>query len=72
MNRDHIMGKWTEIKGEAKRMWGDLTDDDFKVAEGDLERLWGRVQQRYATKRENLRQEYDKFVEKYMPKKDAA
>ena len=72
MNRDQIQGKWSEIKGEVKRQWGELTDDDFKYAEGDLEKLWGRVQQRYGEKKEGLRAEFDRLIERISPKKDAA
>jgi len=32
MNKDIISGKWTQLKGKAQAKWGDLTDDDFKVA----------------------------------------
>ena len=27
MNNDQIAGKWKQLKGEAKVMWGKLTDD---------------------------------------------
>lgn len=35
MNTDIISGKWTQLKGKAQAKWGDLTDDDFKIAEGN-------------------------------------
>lgn len=72
MTRDQIVGKWTEIKGEAKRIWGDLTDDDFTYAQGDMEKLYGRIQQRYGEKKQGLRDSFDRFIDKISPKKDAA
>jgi len=47
MNKDIISGKWTQLKGKAQAKWGDLTEEDFKVAEGNAEYLAGRLQERY-------------------------
>lgn len=52
MNRDQIMGKWEELKGKAKRIWGELTDDDFKKAEGSADKLYGIIQQRFGVNKE--------------------
>jgi len=44
MNKDIIAGKWTQMKGSLKEKWGDLTDDDFDVAEGNAQYLAGKLQ----------------------------
>ncbi len=36
-------GSWQELKGTAKQLWGQLTDDDLDVAEGKTEEFIGRV-----------------------------
>jgi uncharacterized protein YjbJ (UPF0337 family) len=36
-----------EIKGEAKRKWGKLTDDDLTEIKGTKEKLLGVLQKRY-------------------------
>lgn len=46
MNQDHASGKWAQIRGRAKRAWGELTDDDFKKAEGSVEKLYGVIQEK--------------------------
>ena len=43
MNQDQAKGKWDQIKGRAKEAWGALTDDDFKRAEGSVEKLYGVI-----------------------------
>ena len=48
MNEDILKGKWKQLKGEVKSQWGKLTDDDLDRAEGDAEKLIGRVQERTA------------------------
>ena len=34
MNEDILKGKWHEMKGEVKKQWGKLTDDDLKTISG--------------------------------------
>jgi len=36
-------GRWDQLVGQAKRLWGKLTNDDLKVAEGDYDALIGRI-----------------------------
>jgi uncharacterized protein YjbJ (UPF0337 family) len=43
---DKMKGKLKQLKGEIKRKWGKLTDDDLMEAEGDMEKLVGKIQER--------------------------
>lgn len=52
MNNDQFKGHWKQLEGEAKRTWGKLTDDDWRVAEGDVDKLSGRLQVRYGDAKE--------------------
>ncbi|MCC8472169.1 CsbD family protein [Xanthomonas phaseoli] len=61
MNSDIISGKWTQLKGKAQAKWGDLTDDDFKVAEGNAEYLRGKLQERYGWDRDRAQTEVRAF-----------
>lgn len=54
LNKDQVEGKWDEIKGKAKRIWGELTDDDFTKAEGSAEKLHGIIQQRFGDAKEAI------------------
>ena len=47
MNKDIFEGAWEEVKGKMKQSWGKLTDDDFKVIEGDHQELFGKLQKHY-------------------------
>ena len=62
MNKDIISGKWTQLKGRAQARWGDLTDDDFDVAEGNAEYLAGKLQERYGWAREDAKREVDDWM----------
>ncbi|KQO00325.1 MULTISPECIES: CsbD family protein [Stenotrophomonas] len=61
MNKDIISGKWTQLKGKAQAKWGDLTDDDLKVAEGNAEYLAGRLQERYGWAKDRAETEVHDF-----------
>ena len=57
MNKDIAAGKWKQLKGEVKRQWGMLTDDEIDQIEGDSEKLTGLVQERYGKSREDAERE---------------
>ncbi len=61
MNKDTIEGNWKQLKGKIQAKWGDLTDDDFKVAEGNAEYLAGKLQERYGWDRDRADTEVRDF-----------
>jgi uncharacterized protein YjbJ (UPF0337 family) len=62
MNRDQVMGHWHQIKADAKVAWAKLTDDDWAEVEGDIEKLTGRIQERYGDAREAVAQKLNLLV----------
>jgi uncharacterized protein YjbJ (UPF0337 family) len=65
MNSDVLKGKWLQLKGEIKAQWGRLTDDDLDIVKGDMEKLIGKVQERYGYERERARQEVDDYFKRH-------
>jgi len=59
MNEQQLKGKWTQVKGEVKRKWGRLTDDDLMEVEGNYEKLIGKVQERYGESEEDVKKWMD-------------
>lgn len=57
VNRDTLRGQWTQLKGEVKSRWGQLTDDELTRVEGDTEKLIGALQTRYGYARGRAEQE---------------
>jgi len=53
MNKDVFQGKWTQLRGSAKKTWGKLTDDDLKRADGGYDKFVGTLQERYGYARED-------------------
>jgi len=52
LNSDQLKGKWPQFKGELKSTWGKFTDDDLRQIEGDYDKFVGKVQERYADKKD--------------------
>jgi uncharacterized protein YjbJ (UPF0337 family) len=46
-NKDILLGKWHELKGQVRQQWAKLTDDDLTRLSGKTEELSGVLQQRY-------------------------
>ncbi|WP_341701934.1 CsbD family protein [Ferrovibrio sp.] len=44
---DRIAGNWKQMSGAITERWGELTDDDLSVIDGQHERLIGKIQERY-------------------------
>jgi uncharacterized protein YjbJ (UPF0337 family) len=61
MNKDQAEGKWDQIKGRAKKAWGELTDDDFKKAEGSVDKLYGVIQEKFGDTKETIKAKLDKL-----------
>lgn len=55
MNQDQVSGQWNQIKGRAKKAWGELTDDDFKKAEGSVDKLHGIIQEKFGATKEAIK-----------------
>ena len=70
MNKDIISGMWTQLKGKAQATWGDLTDDDLQVAEGNAEYLAGRLQERYGWAKDRAQDEVRRFEKALMDDPD--
>ncbi|MBS2040249.1 CsbD family protein [bacterium] len=61
MNWDIVKGKWAQLKGEARKQWGNLTDDDWDRLNGDREKLSGKLQESYGWAKQDAETKIDEF-----------
>lgn len=47
-------GRWDQLKAKAKQTWGDLTDDDLDVAEGNYEEMVGKLKEKTGETQEEI------------------
>lgn len=65
MNKDIIAGKWKEIKGDLRKAWGNVTDDEWEKTKGDATAIAGILQQKYGFAKEDASDKVGKFMERY-------
>jgi uncharacterized protein YjbJ (UPF0337 family) len=68
MNQDTIQGKWNEIKGEIRKVWGNVTGDELEQTKGDLTSISGIIQQRYGQRKEDVSEKLNSIVDRYQNK----
>ena len=68
MNKQILKGKWHQMKGDAKKKWGKLSDDDLDKVQGENEKLVGVVQEKYGKSREEAKREVDDWLDEQSPK----
>lgn len=66
VNWDTVRGNWKQVKGEVKRQWGALTDDDMMELEGNRDKLIGKVQERYGLTHEVAERQVEDW-ERHLP-----
>lgn len=63
MYEDILKGNWKQVKGEAKKQWGKLTDDQLDQIDGDKDKLEGKLQEAYGYDKAKARKEVDAWLE---------
>lgn len=65
MNQSQIAGKWKEIKGEIRKAWGNLTDDEVEQTKGNMESISGLIQQKFGLTKEQASERLKKVYSKF-------
>ena len=61
INQQTLQGNWNEIKGKLRSKWGELTDDDVTIFNGNVEQLLGTIQRKTGEARECIEQFFEQF-----------
>ena len=64
MNKDTILGNWTQFKGKVQEEGGKLTDDDLDVIDGKRDQLLGRIQERHGISQEEAEKQFNTWHER--------
>ena len=65
MNKDEFEGKWKQVRGQAKEVWGKLTDDDLEKVGGNIDKFIGLLQEKYGYTRTRAKKEFDRRMTEY-------
>ncbi len=63
MNSDIIAGKWEQLKGEALKRWGLLTDDQLTAIQGDRTKLVGQIREAYGIAQDEAEKQVSQWEE---------
>lgn len=58
-NSNEIKGTWEELKGNLKKKYADLTDDDLLYEEGQEQEMWGKLQQKLGKTEKEIKSMFD-------------
>jgi uncharacterized protein YjbJ (UPF0337 family) len=58
-NSNEIKGSWEELKGNLKKKYADLTDDDLLYEEGQEQEMWGKLQQKLGKTEKEIKSMFD-------------
>jgi uncharacterized protein YjbJ (UPF0337 family) len=63
VNEQILRGNWNEIRGKLQERYGQLTNDDVREYEGNVDQLVGLIQQKTGESREAIVHYLDKLTE---------
>lgn len=61
MNKEQMSGQFEQIKGEIKKTWGKLTDDEVLLYNGKQDLFFGKVKEKYGIAKEAAEQRIKEF-----------
>jgi uncharacterized protein YjbJ (UPF0337 family) len=58
-NSNEMEGSWEELKGNLKKKYADLTDDDLLYEEGHEQEMWGKLQKKLGKTEKEIKSMFD-------------
>lgn len=65
VNEETLKGKWQDLKGTVQEEWGRLTDKDMSEINGDLKRLYEKIQEYYGESKEAVNEKLNRLMGKF-------
>ncbi|HUY35400.1 MAG TPA: CsbD family protein [Pirellulales bacterium] len=54
LNAEQVQGQWNTLRGKVQEKWGQLTDDDLRIAGGNVDQLVGQIQRKTGEAKEAI------------------
>jgi uncharacterized protein YjbJ (UPF0337 family) len=62
ITKEEFQGSWNSIKGKLKERWGQITDNEWREASGNVDQLVGLIQRKTGEARTQIESFIDKLV----------
>lgn len=63
-NQQTLQGNWNEIRGRLRERWGQLTEDDLREFNGNVDQLIGTIQRKTGESREQVEAQLDSMMQR--------
>ena len=70
VNQDQMLGKWKQFTGGLKQKLGEFADDDLLAIGGSVDKLEGKIQERYGDRREDVKRWGDGWFDTHGTQRD--
>lgn len=61
MGQERLEGQMQQMRGDIKKMWGKMTDDDIMLLDGQQDKFYGRLKEKYGIARDEAEKAVKKF-----------
>jgi uncharacterized protein YjbJ (UPF0337 family) len=65
VTKGEFEGNWKQIRGQAKEIWGKLTDDELEKVNGNFDKFIGLLQEKYSYTRTRAKKEFESRIVEY-------
>lgn len=65
MNDKILKGKWNQLKERINQKWDRLTKEELKEINGEAEKLYKKLEEKYDYTKEQAKEAVDKIIEKF-------
>jgi uncharacterized protein YjbJ (UPF0337 family) len=65
LNEEQFSGKWKEIKGGIRNLWGRLTDDELESVKGNVTEVTGLVERKYGETKEEIKAKLNQLMDSF-------
>lgn len=65
LNQEQFNGKWKEIKGGIRNLWGRITDDELESLKGNITEVTGLVESKYGETKEEIKAKFDQLMDSF-------
>ena len=62
VNTQVLQGQWNQVRGQLKKKWAQLSEDDLKLTNGNIDQLVGKIQHKTGEAREAIEQYLDELT----------
>lgn len=59
--KEQMDGKWEQLKGELKKTWGRLTDDELTLYNGQQDKFYGKLKEKYGIAKEDAEKDIEEY-----------